>query len=169
MHYLTKAGVKFLNEALTRRQKLAIGGTAGLATLFGASRVGGKVSSPTPPRPNIVHQQSQRVGPEVLQRPTSSQASQASPQPKRTAISSIEDKEAKQKAFDAKNRLITRQETVERWRKNPPNYIDGHTVSNGHHYSKKAVEHMLNLGPLHKDYGRRAEYVDGKFKGYSDN
>jgi len=70
VYYITQAGVNFLEEALTRRQKLGIGLTAGAATLFGASRVGGKVSSPTPPRPNIVHQQSPRVGPEALQRPS---------------------------------------------------------------------------------------------------
>ena len=86
-YYITEAGFNFLEEALTRRQKLGIGLTAGAATLFGASRVGGKVSSPTPPRPNIVQQQSPRVGPEVLQKPSSKSEKDT---PTRTPVPHVE-------------------------------------------------------------------------------
>jgi len=162
MQYLTEAGFEFLEEALTRRQKLGIGLTAGLATLFGASRVGGKVSSPTPPRPNIVHQQSQRVGPEVLQRPKASEPSQ-----ERAAISSIADKEKRAKADGAKALLDSRKRQIERWRTEPPTYNRGRTRDRGN-YSKKEVEHMLNVHPKHKDYGRKAVYDGDTFIQYLD-
>ena len=169
MHYLTKAGVKFLEEALTRRQKLGIGLTAGLTTLFGASKLGGKVSSPTPPSPNIVHQQSQgRARPTVLQRPKASQ--------EKTAISSIADKQKKAAVDLEAARRQNNKNKVGEWSaairdrgKGDINkaYTFPHK-SGGHIYSRKDMEHMLNVHPDHKDYGRKPIYVDGEFKGYSD-
>ena len=90
-YYITKAGVNFLEEALTRKQKLGIGVTAGLATMFGASRVGGKVERPTPPSPNIVRQSSQKTpGPEVLQSTSSEVKKDATPAITRTPVPHVE-------------------------------------------------------------------------------
>ena len=169
MQYLTKAGVKFLEEALTRRQKLGIGLTAGAATLFGASKLGGKVSSPTPPSPNIVQQQPQgRARPTVLQRPKASQ--------EKTAISSIADKK-KEAAVDLEAvRRQNNKNKVGEWKKTikirgkgdiNKSFSFPHGTG-GHTYTRQDMEHMLNVHPDHKDYGRKPIYDGDTFMGYHD-
>ena len=57
MYYITKAGLEFVEEELSKRQKLFMGTTAALTTMFGASRVGSKGSVPNPPASRGVQHQ----------------------------------------------------------------------------------------------------------------
>ena len=89
-YYLTQAGLDFLEEELSKRQKLAIGTTAALTTMFGASRVGGRGSLPNPPAPRVVQQHQTQAGPVTLQTPPKRKEAATTKYPRMQGIDSTE-------------------------------------------------------------------------------